>query len=820
MKRYLVFSAVLAACFFLKIETAHAQSRHAEFQTIDFDSGWKFTKGNAPQAIFPDFDDTKWTTVDLPHDWSIEGPFDRNNPAYSRGAWLPTGICYYRKTFRLPGWAKEKKIWIYFGGAYRNSEVWINGHYLGLRPFGYSSFFYDLTPYVLLNKENIIAVKLDNSSQPGSRWYSGTGIYRNVKLLIRDKLYIPVWGTHITTPIAQASQAVVRVESKIKNDHAEEQHFTFRSLLLDKEGMVLDQAFRKETLAAHTMGEFSLELKFDHPDLWSPEHPSLYRVKTTIETNGRLLYEEQFNTGIRWMDYDAQKGFLLNGEIVKIKGVCLHHDGGPLGAAVYRATLERQFTIMKEMGANAVRTSHNPMSEEFMNLCDSMGLLVLNEAFDEWQVPKAPPDYEESGKQVFHVVDHYANQFDAWAEKDLRDFVLRDRNHPCIFMWSLGNEIAQTQHKSGIAIAKRFTDIVHRYDERPTTVACNGYSGLKNPSYPEVIDMVDVYGINYAKSDQLTFDHQKWPQRKTIITECVSAQPLIRRGDYDLEPDTLGVLQADGTDKGEGKGSVKYLNFRTGITAWQTLLNNPNVMGMFIWTGMDFLGEVTPYPWPARSCFFGAVDLCGFPKDGYFFYQSQWKEKPMVHIFPHWNWEGKEGTTIPVGCFSNCDHVELFVNGKSVGKKQIDNKDVTVFSVPYQKGELKAIGYSDVGKRIAEQRIYTAGRAYRIVLTSRKSVVKSGGRDLAYIECSITDKEGHPVPTADNLIEFTLEGPAQIIGVGNGDQFSHEPFKTNRRKAFNGKCLAIVKSGNKKGLFTLRAYSKGLQAASISIPLE
>jgi beta-galactosidase len=820
MKRFIAFVLTMVLSHSALINPVIAQSRTTEFQTINFNSNWKFVKADVPSASFPGYNDSKWKKVDLPHDWSIEGPFDKNNPAYSRGAWLPTGICYYRKTFQIPAWAKAKKISIYFEGAYRNAEVWINGHYLGLRPFGYSSFFYDLTSYISFGKSNIITVKLDNSSQPGSRWYSGTGIYRNVKLLIRDKLSIPIWGTVVTTPVAEADHANVLVKSTIKNDYDQEQTFMFTSSLMDKEGNILDDASQMISLKPKAAKEFALNLKVDQPNLWRPDHPYLYTVKTTIAKKGKVIHVEEIKTGIRKMEYDAQKGFILNGEIVKLKGVCLHHDGGPLGAAIYRATLERQFQIMKEMGANAVRTSHNPMSEEYMDLCDSMGLLVLNEAFDEWQVPKAPPDYEENGKQVFHVVDHYASQFDVWAEKDLTDFVLRDRNHPCVFMWSLGNEIAQTQHKSGIAIARKFTAIVHKYDYRPTTVACNGYPGLKNPSYPEFISNVDVYGINYPKSDQLSDDHQHWPDRKTIITECVSAQPLIRRGDYDIIPDSLGTLEADGSDNGIGKGTPKYLNFITGITAWQTVLNNPNVMGMFIWTGMDFLGEVTPYPWPARSSFFGAVDLCGFPKDGFYFYKSQWTDRPMVHIFPHWNWKGKEGKIIPVGCFSNCDYVELFLNGKSVGRKQVNNKDVTIFNVPYQKGELRAVGYSDVGKRIAEQRIKTADEAYKIVLSSRKAAINADGEDLAYIECSVIDKAGNLVPSADNMIQFKIEGPAQIIGVGNGNQFSHEPFKANYRKAFNGKCLAIIKSNTKKGLVTLSANSAGLQTGKITIRVE
>ena len=796
------------------------QNSSEKFATVNFNGNWKFIRSDIPEAITPSFNDKKWATVHLPHDWSIEGPFSRNNPAYSRGAWLPTGVCYYRKSFKLPAMANNKNVFIYFGGAYRNSEVWINGHFLGLRPSGYTSFFYDLTPFLFHGRKNTITVRLNNSSQPGSRWYSGTGIYRQVKLLIRDKLFIPIWGTYITTPAVSLDAAEVEVKSTIQNDYTESQNFTFCSVLQDKNGKTIDSVSRVIALKPEFSDTFVLKLKVTQPFLWSPESPYLYTVKNILERNGKIYYIEKIKTGIRRMEYDPEIGFILNGRSVKIKGVCLHHDGGPLGAAIYRSTLERQFSLMKKMGANAIRTSHNPMSDQFMNLCDSMGFLVLDEAFDEWEVPKSVPDYEENGREVFHIVDYYADKFDSWAIRDLADFVLRDRNHASVFMWSLGNEIAQTQDFSGIDIAQKLNAIVHKYDNRPTTVACNGYNGLDNPNYPQVINSFDIYGTNYAKTEQLAHEHKRWPSRKIIITECVSAHTESRRGDYDLSIDSTGAKRDDGVDAGTGKGEPKYLNFEPGIQAWQAVLNNPNVMGMFIWTGMDYLGEVTPFAWPARSSFSGVVDLCGFPKDGYYFYQSQWTVRPMIHIFPHWNWEGRQKKVIPVGCFTNCDYVELFVNGKSFGKKQVDSKKITVFNVPYETGEIRAIGYSDVGKRIAEQKIITADSAYEIQLLSEKHIIRPNNQDLIYIECSITDKNGNIVPLANNLIQFNINGPAEIIGVGNGNEFSHEPFKCTYRKAFNGKCLAIIKSKLTKGIVTFTATSHQLKGAKMTIIIE
>lgn len=806
------FGSLLLAATLVLTTTA------AEFGAVDLDQGWRFTKGDVPAAQFPAFDDSRWSLIDLPHDWSIEGPYDRKNPAYSRGAWLPAGISYYRKSFTLPPGSANKKVLVYFGGVYRNSEVWLNGHYLGRRPSGYTSFWYDLTPH--LSEINVLTVKVDNSSQPGSRWYSGTGIYRSVQLLIRDKLFIPIWATAIRTPVATAERAQVAVTSTVRNERENDQSFVFESCLLDAEGLKIAEAGETMTVKAGAFRSVALSLAVDQPNRWGPESPYLYTVRNTIRQDGNVLQMEEIKTGIRQMAYDAEKGFTLNDENVKIKGVCLHHDGGPLGAAVYPQTLERQLLIMKKMGANAVRTAHNPMSDDFMNLCDRLGLLVLDEAFDEWQVAKATPDVEEDGKRVTHLMDYYANDFDEWAERDLADFILRDRNHASVFMWSLGNEIAQTQDKSGIAIARKLKAIVRRLDDRPTTIACNGYPGLKNPSLDAVIDAADVQGFNYARSEQLAHEHKRWPQRQMIVTECVSAQPKIPRGVYDLRPDPVGATDEDGSISTASKGLPKYLAFEIGSAAWQAVLANPHVMGMFIWTGMDHFGEVTPHPWPARAAFCGPVDLCGFPKDGYYFYQSQWSERPMVHLFPHWNWEGKEGTAIPVGCITNGATVELSLNGKSLGKKPVNPTGVTVFEVPYAKGALKAVAYSAAGKRMAETTVVTAAAPEKIKLSGRSPVLKADGKDLYYVECTITDAAGVVVPTADSLVKFKIEGPASIIGVENGDQFSQEPAKALQRSAFNGKCLAIIKSGGSAGLVTFSASANGLETSTLVLTVQ
>ncbi len=792
---------------------ACSQEKESVEKDYNFNDGWKFNRGDHPEAINYEFNDKEWEMVDLPHDWSIEGPFSKFNPARCRGAWLPAGICFYRKSFELPKGSEGKKISIYFDGAYRRSEVWINGEYLGYRPYGYISFEYDLTPYINYKGENLITVKLDNSSQPGSRWYTGTGIYRDVTLKIRDKLHIPTWGIYVTTPVAEKEKAEFKYDVKVRNEHDTRESFDLSIKLLNPQGEVAGTLTDTKELDPGEEKELSYTMELNNPELWSPDSPNLYKMVCELHSNGKKIGSERINTGVRKMEYDSNAGFILNGEKLVLNGVCMHHDGGPLGAACYRGTYEREIRILKEMGCNAIRTSHNPYASEFYDVCDSMGILVLNEAFDVWEQVKDPMVWLENGMKIRIPIDQYHNDFKGWSDRDLKDFILRDRNHPSIFMWSIGNEILEVYSPAGVPITKRLGAVVHKYDYRPFTNGSN-YSHEVNE---DVVNETDIAGYNYATSNILESDHKEFPDRKMVITECSSAQPFRARGEYYLKsqiPHQHDILYKDGF-----KNRINSRNeFGQGIQSYLTFKDKPYVMGMFIWTGKDYLGEVTPYSWPARSSSFGVIDLCGFPKDGYYFYQSLWTDKDVTHLYPHWNWEGHEGEKVEVGCFSNAEEVELFLNGESLGKKEnkLIDGEIPQWNVPYEKGELRAIGYKN-GQQVSENVVVTADNPARIRLSSVENSLRHDGNDIIYIEVDILDENHNFCPLADNLIHFEVEGDAKIIGVGNGHNRSHEPFKANYRKASYGKCLVILKGGKKGGKVKLIANSDGLEEAVMEI---
>ncbi|MGQ1910337.1 glycoside hydrolase family 2 TIM barrel-domain containing protein [Marinifilum sp. RC60d5] len=783
-----------------------------------FDFGWKFTKGEVTGAENPNFIDQEWQDVDLPHDWSIEGPFSKENASFSRGAWLPAGKCAYRKTFKIDKNQKDKRFVIYFEGAYRNSEVWINGQFLGSRPLGYASFHYDMTPYIKIDGNNTLTVKLDNSAQPGSRWYTGTGIYRHVHLITTDKLYVPVWGNYIVANDCSSKEAKIRIQTELKNDCNKIRSIIVRQSAIDAQGKKISSIETQENLQAGESKISKSELNVKNPLLWNPDSPNLYTIKTELLEAGSIIYSETNKTGIRKIEFDATNGFFLNGKNIKLKGVCLHHDGGPLGAAVYARTIERQLEILREMGCNAVRTAHNPFSEEFMSICDSMGFFVMNEMFDEWEIPKSPAT-TQNGKKIRIPVQYYADKFKKWADIDLTDFVLRDRNHPSVIMWSIGNEIEQMMHEEGAPISKRLSAIVHNLDYRPVTNGVYGYGWNKWPN-EEAVSYSDIKGYNYIKSEGFDKERELFPKALGIVTECESAQSFYPRSTYLYGDDkktwweALNYEHDEAFEWTEKRGLIA----ESGIEAWRSVKARSNIMGQFIWTGFDYLGEVIPFGWPARSSSFAPIDLCGFPKDGFFFYQSQWSDKPMVHIFPHWNLEGQEGKTVTVYAFTNGEEVELFQDGKSLGKQKNNTKGVEYQSweVTYQPGELKAIAYSN-GKSIAEKSVKTAGTPAKILLSTRKTEMTANSQDLIYVECTIVDKDGNVVPKAANKIEFSIDGPAVIAGVGNGNNMSHESFQSNYRKAFNGKCLAIIKSSKKAGEIKFSAKSHQLEATTISL---
>ncbi|MFG5859141.1 DUF4982 domain-containing protein [Dysgonomonas sp. Shenzhen-Wh21] len=805
-------------------------------ENVDFTEGWKFYLGDDSTAYNAQYDDAKWRILDLPHDWSIEADFSLKNPATPGGGALPGGIGWYRKDFVVDKSCEEKNVYIDFDGIYRNSKVWINGHLLGERPNGYISFRYDLTPYIKVGEKNVIAVRVDNSKQPNSRWYSGSGIYRNVWLVTTNALHVDLWGTYVTTPIVTKDNAEIKVQTNIKNSSNSGQRFELYSILIDKEGKEIARINNSESVGAAENVSMGQSLKVSNPILWSIDNPYLYKIVTRIEQNGKVVDEYETPLGIRYFSFDPNKGFFLNGESVKIKGVCNHHDLGFLGAAVNTRAIERQLEILKEMGCNGIRTSHNPPAPELLDLCDKMGFIVMDEAFDMWRKKKSPYDYSQ--------------YFPEWHERDLTDLILRDRNHPSIFMWSIGNEIleqwsdinadtldlqqanmvlnfANTLNKKDIdakelhvnsLLTIKLADIAKKLD--PTRPITTGNNETEPSNHIFRSGAMDIIGFNYHENNWVNF-HEKFPNQKLIITESTSG--LMSRGYYEMPSDSMNIWP-ERWDKPFDRpvhhcSSYDNCHVPWGSThedTWRLVKNYDHISGVYLWTGFDYLGEPTPFWWPSRSSYFGVIDLAGFPKDIYYMYQSEWTNKDVLHIFPHWNW--KEGQTVDIWAyFNNADEVELFLNGLSLGKKAKEKDVYHVFwRVPFQKGTLKAVSYKD-GKEVLTREVKTTGDPISIRLTADRQTIKADGKDLSFITVEALEAEGNPVPVADNLINFTIEGDGFIAGTDNGDPTDPNSLKKPSRKLFSGKALAVVQSHKKAGKIILKATSSNLKQASIEI---
>lgn len=768
-------------------------------ERVKFTREWRFYLGDTVGAYELTFDDTHWRVLNLPHDWSIEGEFSDKHPATPGGGALPGGVGWYRKTFTISEKDKDFLFFIDFDGVYRNAEVWINGHYLGKRPYGYASFRYELTPYLYFGtKKNVIAVRVDNSQQPNSRWYSGSGIYRHVWLVKAAKLHIDHWGIYVTTPEVSSAAATIAVQAEIKNVTGQKQVFELRHLLMDNGGKIVARSSDKHVAANDSLVVVRKQIKVTQPHLWSVDDPYLYRLRTEVLLANEVIDRQETMVGIRYFTFDSKEGFFLNGKSLKINGVCNHHDLGCLGAAINRRALERQLEILKAMGANAIRTSHNPPAPELLELCDSMGFLVMDEAFDMWRKKKTEYDY--------------ALDFDEWHERDLADMVRRDRNHPSVIIWSIGNEILEQWDTSGIALARQLVAIVRQYDTtRPITSACND---PKPHNFIIRSGALDLVGYNYHHQ-QFTDFHKDFPGAKFIATETVSA--LATRDAYDMPSDSIRRWPIR-WDKPFNEGNPDYTcssydncSAPWGSTheeTWRVIKKYPYLSGQFIWTGFDYLGEPTPYSWPARSSYFGIIDLAGFPKNTYYLYQSEWTKQPVLHVFPHWNW--RIGDTIDVWVYTNQPEVELFLNGKSLGKKVKGTEDLHLsWRVNYAPGQLVAVAYMQ-GKETLSKVVNTAGKPARILLEPDRSLINADGEDLSFIKVTVVDSAGNRVPYADNLIQFEIEGSGFIAGVDNGNQISHEPFKANYRKAFHGLCLVVLQSDGKKGTIRLTAKSDGL----------
>jgi len=783
-----------------------------ERKTEDFCQNWKFNLGDVKDADKYEFNDSDWRVLNLPHDWSIEGNFSEEHPATPGGGALPGGIGWYRKTFTLPETEKDKLIFIDFDGIYENSEVWINGHYLGKRPYGYISFRYELTPHLNYGKkENTIVAKVDNSHQPNSRWYSGSGIYRNVWLVHTNKIFVDHWGTFITTPQTNEKSAEINIKTDIRKKIEGNQQVTLKTAIYNTAGREIASVTSSGITLEDSITPVEQKLEISRPNLWSIENPYLYKAVSQIEYEGEILDDYETPFGIRYFNFDSEKGFSLNGKPIKIKGVCNHHDLGCLGAAINTRALERQLEILKEMGCNGIRTSHNPPAPELLNLCDQMGFIVMDEAFDAWE--KGKPEFD------YHL------HFKKWHKKDLEDLIRRDRNHPSVFIWSIGNEVIEQWDKednSGSVIAKRLTSIVKNLDTtRPVTAACNDISPL-NPVIRS--GALDLIGYNYSQDNYVEFP-ETYPGEKLIGAETNSA--LATRGAYDMPSDSirrwpprwdLPLLNGnpDYTCSSYDNCSAPWGS--THEETWKIVEKYDFISGMFIWTGFDYLGEPTPYDWPARSSYFGIMDLAGFPKNGYYFYQCEWTDKPVLHVFPHWNWE--EGSIIDVWTYTNYDEVELFLNGESQGKKQKTEDDYQlVWRLTYTPGTIKAIAIKDGEKPLIKE-IKTAGEPSKIVLEPDRNLIRADGKDLSFVTVKVVDEEGTLVPHADNLINFDIQGEGFIVGVDNGCQTSHEPFKANYRKAFNGMCLVVVQAKEKSGNISLEATSEGLMPSIVNITVK
>lgn len=794
-----------------------------------FDRGWHFFKGDPKDAEQPGFSDADWRHVNLPHDWSIEGPYSQAAATGGPGGYLPTGVGWYRKHFAVPADLRGRKISIQFDGVYQHSDVWINGHHLGFHPYGYTSFAYDLTPYLDYGATpNVIAVRVDNSEQPNSRWYSGSGIDRNVWVTVTDPLHIAHWGIYVTTPQVSAQAAPVEVHIQVRNERATAQTFELSNVIFPPKigasagtgSAIAPHSVVTVTLPAGAEGSFDDTLTVPAPARWSPATPRLYRLRTEVRQNGRVVDAVDTPFGIRSLVFDVDRGLLLNGRHVKLKGMCLHDDGGAVGAAVPAAVWARRLRELRAMGCNAIRTAHNPPDPEFLDLCDRLGFLVMDEAFDEWTIRKP---------QIRHG---YSEYFKDWYERDLTSMIHRDRNHPCIVLWSAGNEVGEQRMPGGARILAKLVAVFHREDPtRPVTVAMDQVYTDRGHAPVAFTKLLGVVGYNYVDrwgSRRETYyadDRRLFPKRRFVGTEDACIYGV--RGRYDLP-----APPAPGQEPRPPRYATAMIRTEQ---LWKFDRMHNYVIGEFFWTGIDYLGESR---WPGKGSSSGVIDTAGFPKDGYYFFQSQWTTKPMLHLLPSWNWAGHEGQIIPVIAYTNCDTVELFLNGRSLGVKSYQfprqgasggwnryarprvpatTADLHLsWDVPYEPGVLKAIGWRE-GKKVAEAEVRTAGPPAALELSPDHATVETGGDDVASVTVRVVDAHGVVVPGADNLIHFALSGPGAIAGVDNGNPFSHESYQAPERRAFHGLALVIVRPTGATGAVWLTASAAGLKSARITL---
>ena len=784
-------SALLLVALLIASDVAAVKAAASSVRaTTSFDSDWRFLKSDAPGAEKPDFADAGWRKLDVPHDWSIEGPFDKNNPTGGAGGFLPAGVGWYRKHFSLPSDYSRRHVFIDFDGIMANSDVWINGFHLGKRPYGYASFRYELTGHLNFanNKPNVLAVRADNSGQPASRWYTGAGIYRHVRLVVTNPVHIEHWGTFITTPQVAADKATVRVQSTVVNQSEIARNVSLQITVYDPGGRAVRTAeTRSQTIAAGQSVDLGQDLLVKAPKIWDIDHPHLYRAVTRVRDGNATIDDETNTFGIREYHFDPATGFWLNGRNFKLKGVAVHHDGSAFGAAVPLAVWARRLELLRQLGVNAIRTAHNPPAPEFLDLCDRMGFLVMDEMFDCWTVAKNPHDY--------HLY------FKDWSLVDTRDIVRRDRNHPSIIVYSAGNEIHDTP-KAELAkqILASLVATFHEHDpSRPVTQAL--FRPNVSHDYDNgLADLLDVVGQNYRENEILAA-HQQKPTRKILGTE-------------------------NGHDR----------------TIWLALRDNPPYAGQFLWTGIDYIGESPRWPTVAYNS--GLIDRTGTPRPLAFQRQSWWSDKPMVYIarrvaptptlptdpgydplqerrpqvlFSDWSPRVVTAHDENVEVYSNCDQVELFLNGKSLGAKPRPSDDAPRnWKVPFEVGTLKAIGMNK-GHIAATYELHTAGKPSRIMLSADRNSLTPLWDDVVYIAASVVDENGVLVPGASDLITFKLSGPGDVAAVDSGNNNSHESFQAMERNAYQGRCFALLKAKAASGKITLEASASGLKRNTITI---
>ena len=807
--------AIVVGLAILAMATGPAR---AQRQRWPMDPGWRFTLGDPAGSERPGFDDRQWRRLDLPHDWSIEATPSQEAPGGGMARYFPGGIGWYRKAFRLPagGRSARREVWLEFDGIYMNGDVWINGVHLGRRPYGYSSFRYDVTRH-LVGGVNVVAIRVDNSLQPNSRWYTGSGIYRHVWLTVVDRLHVGPWGTFVTMPRADSVAAEVVVRTRVENGYASPRQGVLRTAVADDAGREVGRLETPFRLGAGERLELEQRFQLETPRLWSVETPTLYSARSEVLDGPRTADLTTTTFGVRSTSWDRDRGFFLNGRPVKLRGMNLHHDGGALGAAVPEPVWEERLRTLKTMGVNAIRTAHNPPAPEFLDLCDRLGFLVMAEAFDEWTIGKVPHGY--------HLY------FSEWSERDVVDFVRRDRNHPSIVLWSAGNEIGEQSAPDGVAVLQRLLDRFHREDPtRPVTTGNDQIAADGQAATIAFLSAEDVVGYNYV---------DRWHERREIFAEP----------DRHAHPEWKMVGTESGSvfesfDERYSLGddpAVPRANYTSGMMQaerlWKWVTTHDYFAGNFMWTGIDYLGESR---WPFKGFASGAMDITGRPKDSYYLYQSLWTDRPVLHLFPHWNWPGREGQTIPVLAYTNCNSVELFLNGHSLGEKRLEfpaqgtsggwntyarpvvrptTNDLHLsWDVPYAPGVLRAIGKTRDGRVACEDEVRTAGPPAAVRLMTESDTVTVDAGEVALVRFAIVDSAGTTVPAADRLVRFMVEG-GSIVAIDNADLRDHDPYRADRRRAFNGRGMVILRAAQ-AGQLRLTATADGLGQTSRTIPVR